>query len=275
MQLPRVRFRIGLRGLMVLVLIIGGVLGWKARRARLQRHAVAEVQRLGGYEREFRQSVELDQLACLDGIEHVESLTLVIKRLDPAGLARLVKLNRLKSLTLYCDQLDPKRTGQLGRLTELEYLRTDVPSDNDNLAFLARLPKLRHFVSYQKKIDDSGLAWIARCERLEEVEIIAPRITDAGLKHLANMKLLKGLQVLAASQITDVGLAYLGSLTNLTRIDIRGMPVTDAGLAHLSKLPHLKYLSVSPGTLDEDAIEKYFEKSNPELLLQVVTWSTK
>jgi len=48
MHLPRVRLTLSLRGLTLLVLIFGGVLGWKARRASIQRRAVAAIARAGG-----------------------------------------------------------------------------------------------------------------------------------------------------------------------------------------------------------------------------------
>jgi hypothetical protein len=40
--------RISLRGLLVLVLIVGGWLGWAVRSARTQREAVAAIRRAGG-----------------------------------------------------------------------------------------------------------------------------------------------------------------------------------------------------------------------------------
>jgi hypothetical protein len=46
MRLPRVRF--SLRALMVLVLVIGGVIGWTVHRARVQRDAIATIKRAGG-----------------------------------------------------------------------------------------------------------------------------------------------------------------------------------------------------------------------------------
>ncbi len=44
----RRRLRLSLRGLMVLVLVVGGMLGWKARRASIQRRAVTQIKAAGG-----------------------------------------------------------------------------------------------------------------------------------------------------------------------------------------------------------------------------------
>src|SRR5262245_23739149 len=45
----RHRLRISVRGLILLVLIVGGWLGWLVRSARIQREAVAAIQRDGGW----------------------------------------------------------------------------------------------------------------------------------------------------------------------------------------------------------------------------------
>ena len=42
------RARLSVRGLIILVLVIGGGLGWVVRSAQLQREAVAAIQRAGG-----------------------------------------------------------------------------------------------------------------------------------------------------------------------------------------------------------------------------------
>jgi len=47
MRLP-LRVRISVRVLMLLVLVVGGVLGWIVHRARVQRDAVAAIEREGG-----------------------------------------------------------------------------------------------------------------------------------------------------------------------------------------------------------------------------------
>ena len=45
---PRRWLRVSLRGLMILVLLIGGGLGWLVHRAKVQRDAVAAIRRSGG-----------------------------------------------------------------------------------------------------------------------------------------------------------------------------------------------------------------------------------
>lgn len=42
------RLRLSVRGLMVLVLVLGGGIGWVVNRARVQREAVAAIRRAGG-----------------------------------------------------------------------------------------------------------------------------------------------------------------------------------------------------------------------------------
>jgi hypothetical protein len=45
----RRRFALSLRMLMLLVLVAGSFLGWRARRASIQRRAVAAIERAGGF----------------------------------------------------------------------------------------------------------------------------------------------------------------------------------------------------------------------------------
>ena len=45
----RWRVRISVRGLMVLILALGSWFGWVANRARVQREAVAAIERAGGH----------------------------------------------------------------------------------------------------------------------------------------------------------------------------------------------------------------------------------
>src|SRR4051812_16392992 len=45
---PKRRLRVSLRGLMVFVLIVGTGLGWMIHRARVQKEAVAAIERAGG-----------------------------------------------------------------------------------------------------------------------------------------------------------------------------------------------------------------------------------
>ena len=49
MKWHRLRLRSSVRGLMFAVLIFGALLGWKARRASVQRGAVAEIKWAGGW----------------------------------------------------------------------------------------------------------------------------------------------------------------------------------------------------------------------------------
>jgi hypothetical protein len=46
---PRSNWRFGLRALLVLIVVIGGWLGWIAHSARVQREAVAAIEKAGGW----------------------------------------------------------------------------------------------------------------------------------------------------------------------------------------------------------------------------------
>ena len=48
-HLPRRRLRLSLRAFLVLVLVLGGWLGWQAHKAREQRLAVEAIRQYGGF----------------------------------------------------------------------------------------------------------------------------------------------------------------------------------------------------------------------------------
>jgi hypothetical protein len=131
--------RISVRGLMVLVLILGGGLGWLVHRAQVQRHAVAAIGRAGGrvtYDWEwangrrvpnaqprwprwlvdrlgvdyFGNVVVADfrgtqvgdaDLAHLEGLTGLRVLSLRDTRVGDAGLAHLKGLTGLQNLDLF------------------------------------------------------------------------------------------------------------------------------------------------------------------------------
>src|SRR5438552_3500910 len=92
--------RLRVRGLIVLVLLIGAGLGWIARGARLQRDAVTAIQKAGG-------SVQYDWegpkwLAGLIGVDyfgHVVTVAMT-KRGSDAELMLIADLARLEGLKL-------------------------------------------------------------------------------------------------------------------------------------------------------------------------------
>jgi internalin A len=214
---PSRRFlRFSVRGLLALVLVIGAGLGWIVRSARIQREAVAAIERAGGrvvYDFESnnvaptpvgRRAAAVGKLAAPVG-----------KHATPGWLAELIGVDYFGHVTdvwLY-----PSSTAndavfvQVGRLTRLQRLRLS-----------------------QTRLDDAGLAHLTGLTRLSELDLGSTRVTDAGVAHLKRLTNLSQLY-LYSTQVSDTGLSHMEGLTKLSELDLLGTNVTDAGVADLQR----------------------------------------
>ena len=212
----RHRLRINLRGLIVLVLVIGALLSWLVRSARVQHEAVAAIQKVGGkvgynWERK-KQWIRGGRpwaprwLVQTLGVDYFGHVAVVIMSLpDPPDevLIHIGNLDQLEELLLYKSSLNDEMLLHLEGLCNVRNLQLNWS-------------------------DSVGTA----------------RISDAGLEHLMNLTNLEDLN-LNYTQITDAGLIRLGRLTKLKSLGLEGTQITDAGLVHLKSLTKLAYLVLS------------------------------
>jgi hypothetical protein len=151
---PRRQFTVSLRVLMLLVLVAGIPIGWKTNRARKQRRAVAAIVKAGGqciYDYEyvdgilitngrpwapewlrrrlgdeyfqevtcvhfFEEGLADEQLAPLEGLDHVEEIEIPPNEITDAGLAHLAD----------CGRIGDEGLIHLRRLTNLEVLNLSM-----------------------------------------------------------------------------------------------------------------------------------------------------
>jgi hypothetical protein len=337
-------FSLSLRTLMILVLVVGGFMGWKARRASLQRRAVARIQYLRGsvtydwgfnspvtsephgpawlrkilgdeyfqevvavtlpvrargtppimpsldpdgskvreiaeenrLDIEAEKALRNDDLACLEGLDQIEFLTLGIGTvLKSDGLARLGRLSCLKFLTI-AEPLTDEGVAQISGLTELKSLYASFKlSDPSALALVERLPRLETLVINEginpsdggvettiapDKINDAWLARLGRLHQLKILNLVGSGITDAGLAHLKGLERLEGLSVgqkfgdTESFLITDAGFANLAGLKSLKGLYFSSASqITDAGLTYLGGLKQLTDLELPQITKMTDA----------------------
>ena len=176
---PRRCLRIGVRGLIILVLLIGGCLGWMARSARVQREAVRTITKAGGviqYDWEVSRGLTVpgarppapDWLVRLLGVDYFGNVVTV--RWDGGHLFHDPEV-----------VLGDATLDSLGALTHLESLELGHTS-----------------------LDDAGLAKLAHLRRLRWLGLRKTRATDGGLIHLKGMPDLEWLSV-GWTGITDVG----------------------------------------------------------------------
>ena len=127
----RHRLRLSVRALIVLVLIVGGWLGWLVRGARIQREAVTAIRRAGGwvyYDRQRRGDLQYDPFAepggprwLVDrvGVDYFSSpvyVTFVMQRPDDGIMAPIARLGRIERLELSGPKVTDAGLVHLGEL---------------------------------------------------------------------------------------------------------------------------------------------------------------
>ena len=280
---PRARRRLGhlsVRRMMVLVLVLGGSLGWYAYRVRIQRDAVAAIRRAGGavrYDWEWDSTGNVPTGAeprlpawFLDayGPDGFETVVAVFADpLYPDVPRQIGRLPHLKNLGLGTGPL-PLTGADLGHLRRLHDLRSldltgaglDAGASLEDLRGLQSLRRLT--IGFRIPLKNADLAPLAGLKGLECLSLTA-RITDAGLMHLRGMSGLKLLHLpdckikgleglrplrqlvflgLGGTLVDDAGLAPLSGHPGLKVLDLQVTPITDAGLVHLATIPGLEKL---------------------------------
>ena len=223
---------------MILVLVLGGCLGWfahLARQARIQRDAVAAITKIGGsalYEWQFD-----------DKRFRLKPGTNIIAN-DVPGWPKWL--------------LDRIGVDAFGSVTQVSFRRLPMvpsPEEFDGvLAQIGRLSRLKRLTFITAPVTDAGMAHLEGLSNLESLMFRGcNRVTDAEVAHLARMTSLKGLY-LEDSRISDAGLAYLKGLTGLETLNLARTQIGDAGLAHLERLtPSRIWASMVPRSPTPDS----------------------
>jgi hypothetical protein len=270
---------------MVLVLVVGGGLGWFIHRASVQRHAVKAIMAAGGkVNYDFQQytrpingkgkpsapqwlvdllgidyfvnvtsvTFETQQteaiLAHVGRLHRLEGLNASLTPVTDAGLAHLGGLSELRALAcLGTPGLTDAGLTHLARLERLEALSIDGPTriEGPGLAHLASLPRLRLLSIHIKT--DVGLLELSQLTGLRKLFISTAKVTDATLAQLSRLTWLEEL-AFGGETGSDAGLAHLKALTNLKMLQLHGPWFTDAGLAPLSEMDHLSTFFVADTT---------------------------
>jgi Leucine-rich repeat (LRR) protein len=207
--------RFSIRGLIVLVLVIGAGLGWLVRSARIQRDAVAAIKNAGGI-------VYYDY--AWEGT--YGNLGLPRKPWAPRWLVAVIGVD------------------YFGQVTDVAFINDDSTATDTVIAQVGRLTRLQRLSLYGSGISDAWLEHISGLTNLTELDLARTQVTDVWLSHLKALSNLSNLN-LSSTRVTDAGLAHLNALPSLTSLDLQGTHITDAGLAHLKGLTHVSVLSLN------------------------------
>jgi internalin A len=237
--------RLSVRGLLVLVLVIGAWLGWLVRSAHIQRDAVAAIEQAGGhvaYESPFVNGQFIPDYAPywsrwivkglgIDYFAHPVRVRLAAKATDES----MVHVRRLAGpFQLFLS------------MTEI----TDA-----GLVHLEGVPNLSELILANTQVTDAGLIHLKGQSNLRALAIPSTATSDAGLVHLSALTNLSDLS-LSNTQVTDAGLVHLKALTNLTDLNLSSTQVTDAGLEHLKALINLSNLGLRGTRVTDGGIQK-------------------
>jgi internalin A len=205
---PRRRFtQLSVRGLIVLVLIIGVWLGRLARTARVQSDAVTTIENT-----RVHVAYEWD---VTDG-----HITLRGKPWAPTWLVNLIGID------------------YFGHVTQVNLTHTPAAIDAA-MAPIGRLTRLRVLNLRNTPLSDEDLATFKRLSSLYYLDLQSTKVTDAGMVHIKGLPSLRVLS-LRGTRVSDAGLVHLKGLTSL-EVLIVGTQVTDAGVNGLKRaLPSLR-----------------------------------
>ncbi len=254
---PRRRwFRVTLRSLMILILLIGGAIGWALHTARQQREAIAAVRAAGGqitydYQSEF----------ILTGPGGTRS-----PRTEPTAprwLRSWLGDELFQSVrTVDFGQLDSSDTlamvGRFAQLVELHiYL---IPNAGIDFGPLSGLSHLRVLSIRGPGADDAVLAEVGQIRSLVNLRLERGAATDAGIGHLVGLSNLADLTLVDNASLSDKGLTQVAAgLPSLQNFKLDTSMIRPPQRVHLTLLalathhPDLKILVLrSTGVTDRD-----------------------
>jgi hypothetical protein len=167
--------RFSVRGLLVIVLVSGAGLGWLVRSARIQRDAVAAIERTGG-----SVEYESERMTGNQPLQHR-------KQWAPKWLVDALGVDYFRRV--------------------VEVGLTDESSDAE-LAHVGRLPALVKLCLVEMKLTDAGLAHLEGLTNLSQLHLRDTQVSDAGLWHLKTLTNLSRLD-LGNTQVTATGMNEL------------------------------------------------------------------
>jgi hypothetical protein len=272
--------RFSVRGLTVLVLVIGVWLAWLVRSAHIQRDAVAAITHAGGkvsYDWEWSNGNDIpggkpwapSWLVSLIGIDYFGNIARVTftftgRELPAAHVARLTRLQRLVVYQSPFGDAGVAHLKGMRNLSELGLIGTQVT--DAGLVHLKDLKRLAMLQLSGVQITDGGLEHLKGLTNLSYLTLGATNVTDAGLENLNGLTNLAVLDLSDTGQITDAGLVHLKRLTNLSELNLSGTRVSDAGLARLKGLTNLHSLGASRSLATDEGL-KALQQSLPNLTI--------
>ncbi len=254
----RKRLRLSLGAMMIIVLGIGGVLGWVAERAHVQRDAVAAITTP---RRNTRGSVYYDW-QFVDGkfdpaakprgpkwlrdalgpdvFETVVIVTIQGDNVDDEFVENVAKLHWVEKVDLVghsAGDLTPAAMAQLWTLPRLKTLNTrGIAIPRGFVTGLAGRTGLRNLLLPHAAVTDDEMAIIGSFTDLEFLQLDGSNVTDQGFAHVANLKKLTMLDMsLTGTKLTDSSVETLAGFQSLKSLNLDRSRISPAGIERLKR----------------------------------------
>jgi internalin A len=222
----RRRLRISVRGLMVLVLITGGGLGWVIHRAKVQRDAVAAIKRVGGH------------------------IGYSWQRSKGTWVFPLPK-------SPWPDWVRGKLGPDFFDSVTYVYLQGEQ-CDDESLQATCRLPWLEELTVLNTSVTDAGAEDLRQLKNLRTLDLRLNRITSQPLQHIEDMSELRELTLsmkLFPIPARDEDMAFLKRLAKLENLNLYSANLNDAWLVYLDGLANLKSLHVTDTAMTAEGLD--------------------
>ena len=256
-ELLRKRLRLSLRAMMLIVLGIGGVLGWVVHRAHVQRDAVAAITTL---RRNTRGSVYYDwQFVAGQGAKSPgpKWMSEALGKFDGNAKPRGPKWMRdafgpdlfdtVVNVHIEGDNVDDELLKNVGKLPSVEWFTIQGHASPDltpaGMAQLRTLSRLKG-LSVRGFTDSHGfVAGLTGKTRLRRLWLPEAAVTDDEMAIIGGFAELEVLQM-DGRNVTDRGFAQVAKLKELSLLEMPGVRITD--LAPVADLVQLDLLVFAP-----------------------------
>ena len=236
-----------LRSMLLLVALVAVWLTVETSRSRRQAKAVMTIQKLGGI-------VKFDYEYDKNGRDIPNAISSVPHWLRSSigedYFRTVVTLDIAVGSFRDRNRQPPKAVDEaLNAISNLPDLRileigANPAIDDESLAHLSGLRKLRTLYLYRTGIEGPGLRQLRGSAEIESLSLDQTPLSDEGLVSLRDLPKLRWLR-LANTKITDAGLLYLIRLPALEELCVDNTDVSDFGLKTLSSLTKLQRLSAN------------------------------
>lgn len=180
----------------------------------------------------------------LDGLEHLESVSLNNMELDEDVFQHLTASPRLAEIRLQYGRFSATAARSLPSLPHLRALhlyRTET--EPEAMLHVAKIERLNSLI-LAGAFSDAHIEMLGRLPEVLTLSIESGSLTDAGMQIIGQYPQLDFLALRGCLRLTDESMRFLGSCGTLTRLNLKGARISDRGIEHLDSLPRLSSLSL-------------------------------